>query len=60
MFVGDSLEHDVAGSHAVGMRSVHIAEEGAVTPLTHGLKITTQPTFKIAELAELIPLIQET
>lgn len=60
LFVGDSLEHDVAGSHAVGMRSAHIAEEGAVTPLTHGLKITTQPTFKIAELAELIPLIQET
>tara|TARA_B100000949_G_scaffold228276_1_gene235589 strand:- start:97 stop:840 length:744 start_codon:yes stop_codon:yes gene_type:complete len=58
LFVGDSLEHDVAGSHAVGIRSVHIVEEGVVTPLTHGLKIIAEPTYRITELGELIPLIE--
>ncbi len=58
LFVGDSLEHDIAGSHAVGMRSAQIIEKGVVTPLTEGLEVTAEPTFKINQLSELISLIE--
>ena len=59
LFVGDSLHHDVAGADAVGMRSARIVEEGIVTPLTHGLKVTADPTFEIAALTDLIDIVEE-
>jgi 2-haloalkanoic acid dehalogenase type II len=59
LFVGDSLHHDVAGADAVGMRSVRIVEEGVVTPLTHGLKVTADPTFEISNLNELVNIVEQ-
>ncbi len=57
LFVGDSLHHDVAGAHAVGMRSARVVEVGTTTPLTHGLEITADPTYEVVELTELIPIV---
>jgi putative hydrolase of the HAD superfamily len=57
LFVGDSLHHDVAGADAVGMRSVRIVEEGVVTPLTHGLEITADPTYEITSLHDLLDIV---
>ncbi len=59
LFVGDSLHHDVAGADKVGMRSVRIVEEGIVTPLTHGLEVTADPTFEIESLNELVTIVDE-
>ena len=59
LFVGDSLHHDVAGADKVGLRSVRIHEEGNVTPLTHGLEITAEPTYQIATLTELVDIVDE-
>ena len=59
LFVGDSLHHDVAGADKVGMRSVRIVEEGIVTPLTHGLEVTADPTFEITNLNELVAIVDE-
>ncbi len=58
LFVGDSLHHDVAGAHKVGMRSVRIVEEGVTTPLTHGLEVVAEPTFEIDSLGDLIGVIE--
>lgn len=58
LFVGDSLQHDIAGASAAGLRSARIIEEGVSTPLTSGLKITAQPDFEINELAQLIGLVE--
>jgi putative hydrolase of the HAD superfamily len=58
LFVGDSLQHDIAGASAAGMRSARIIEEGVTTPLTTGLEITAQPDFEINELAQLINLVE--
>lgn len=58
LFVGDSLQHDIAGASAAGLRSARIIEEGVTTPLTTGLKITAQPDFEINELAQLIGLVE--
>ena len=57
LFVGDSLQHDVAGADAVGMQSVRIVEEGVITPLTHGLEITAEPNHEITSLLDLVPLV---
>ena len=59
LFVGDSLHHDVAGAHAVGMRSVRIVEEGVETPLTHGLRVTAEPTHEITSLTDLLDIVSE-
>jgi putative hydrolase of the HAD superfamily len=58
LFVGDSLQHDIAGASAAGMRSARIIEEGVDTPLTSGLEITAQPDYEISELAELLGLVE--
>lgn len=58
LFVGDSLHHDVAGAHKVGMRSARIVDEGVVTPLTHGLEVIAEPTFEISSLSDLIGVIE--
>lgn len=58
LFVGDSLQHDIAGASAAGLRSARIIEEGIATPLTSGLKIRAQPDYEITELAELIGIVE--
>lgn len=58
LFVGDSLQHDIAGASAAGLPSVRIVEEGVTTPLTHGLEITAQPDHQIAALSELLDLLE--
>jgi putative hydrolase of the HAD superfamily len=58
LFVGDSLQHDIAGASAAGLRSARIIEEGVTTPLTSGLKIRAQPDYEIAELAQLIEIVE--
>lgn len=59
LFVGDSLEHDIAGAHAVGMPSVLIVNEGAATPLAQGLEATATPDFKIEELGDVLRIVEE-
>lgn len=58
IFVGDSLQHDIAGASAAGIRSVRIIEEGVATPLTSGLKIRAQPDYEITEIAQLIEIVE--
>lgn len=59
LFVGDSLHHDVAGAHRVGMRSARIVEDGVATPLTHGLEVVAEPTFEVRSLQALIGIIDD-
>ena len=59
LFVGDSLQHDVAGASKVGLRSARIVEPGVKTPLTDGLEVIAQPDWEIAALAELIGIVDE-
>jgi len=59
LFVGDSLHHDVAGAHRVGMRSARIVEEGVATPLTHGLEVVAEPTFEVRSLEALIRIVDD-
>jgi 2-haloalkanoic acid dehalogenase type II len=57
LFVGDSLQHDVAGAHKAGLRSARIVEEGIVTPLTGGLEVTAQPDYEIGALSDLLHIV---
>jgi FMN phosphatase YigB (HAD superfamily) len=57
LFVGDSLHHDVAGAHRIGMRSARIVDEGVTTPLTDGLEVVADPTYEIRSLTELVDII---
>jgi HAD superfamily hydrolase (TIGR01509 family) len=57
LFVGDSLHHDVAGAHRIGMRSARIVDEGVQTPLTHGLEVIADATHEIASLTDLIGIV---
>lgn len=57
LFVGDSLHHDVAGASAVGMRCARISEPDVSTPLTSGLRVTSEPDFHITTLTELIDIV---
>lgn len=59
LFVGDSLHHDVAGAHQIGMRSARIFEEGVATPLTHGLEVVAEPTFEVNSLQALIRIVDD-
>ena len=58
LFVGDSLQHDIAGASASGLRSVRIIEEGVTTPLTTGLEITADPDYEIRALSELVGIVE--
>jgi putative hydrolase of the HAD superfamily len=58
LFVGDSLQHDIAGASASGLRSARIVEAGVTTPLTSGLEITAQPDYEIRALSELIGIVE--
>ena len=57
LFVGDSLHHDVAGAHRVGMRSARIVEEGVPTPFTEGLEAVVDPTYEIRALSDLLDIV---
>ena len=57
LFVGDSLEHDIAGAHAVGMRTALIGERGTVAPLSHGLDAPVDADFTIRDLAEVLAIV---
>lgn len=57
LFVGDSLHHDVAGAHKVGMRSARIVEEGVPTPFTQGLEVLADPTYEIRALSDLLGIV---
>lgn len=57
LFVGDSLPHDVAGAHAVGMRTVLIGEPGAVAPLSHGLDASVAADHEVRTLLEVLAIV---
>lgn len=59
LFVGDSLEHDIAGANAVGIRSVLIVNEGVPTPLSDGLETTAVPDFRIERLRDVLDIVDE-
>lgn len=57
LFVGDSPQHDVAGAHAAGMRTVLIGEPGATPPLTHGLEAPVAADFEVRTLPEILAIV---
>jgi putative hydrolase of the HAD superfamily len=57
LFVGDSLQHDVAGAHAVGMRTALIGEQGTVAPLSHGLDASVDADFALRDLVEVLAIV---
>lgn len=57
MFVGDSLEQDILGAHAMGMTTVLISEVDAPAPMHIGRE-TPEPDFRITELSGLPQIIQ--
>lgn len=57
LFVGDSLQHDVAGAQAIGLRSVLIGEPGVSAPLAEGLDAPALPDYEITRLAELVDIV---
>ncbi len=57
LFVGDSLEHDIAGAHAVGMRTALIGDPGTVAPLSHGLDAPVDADFTLRDLVEVLAIV---
>jgi putative hydrolase of the HAD superfamily len=57
LFVGDSLEHDIAGARAAGIRSVHITGQGQA-PLAGDLEAGA-PDFTVVELLEVVGIVDE-
>ena len=56
IFVGDSREHDVVGARALGMTTLLIEEDDAVTP-GQGIGERAEPDHVIRRLSELVPLM---
>ena len=56
LFVGDSLEHDVAGARPLGMRTALIVETGVSAPGS-GTPQEVEPHHRIEALAELLELV---
>jgi putative hydrolase of the HAD superfamily len=56
LFVGDSLQHDVAGAQRAGMRAVLIGEPGTVAPLSHGLD-AGEADFEVRAIWEILPIV---
>lgn len=52
VFVGDSLEQDIAGAHKAGMKTVLITELDELAPMSIGRE-TPEPDFRIKSLSEL-------
>ncbi len=57
MFVGDSLEQDIQGAHAMGMTTVFISETGQPAPMETGRE-TPKPDFSISRLSELPEIVE--
>jgi putative hydrolase of the HAD superfamily len=57
LFVGDSLAHDIAGAHAVGMVTALIGEPGAIAPLSHGLDSPVAADFTIGDLDQVLDIV---
>lgn len=57
LFVGDSPEQDIAGAHAVGMRTALITEPGSPPPMHVGKK-TVEPDVRISRLGELPRVVE--
>lgn len=57
LFVGDSRQHDIAGAHAVGMRTVLIREPGTTPPLTIGLDAPVAADFEVRTLPEIPAIV---
>lgn len=57
LFVGDSPQHDVAGAHAAGMRTVLIGEPGVAAPLSHGLDAPVAADFAVRALPEILAIV---
>lgn len=58
LFVGDSVEQDIAGAKAVGLATVLIAEEGMITPMHVG-GTEVDADYTITSLTELLSLLPE-
>lgn len=56
LFVGDSPQHDVAGAHRAGMRTVLIGEPGTTAPLGHGLE-AVDADFEVRALMEILAIV---
>ena len=57
VFIGDSLEHDVAGARSLGMTTVWIREAG-FSPPGAGVGATAEPHHVIESLSELVSLLR--
>jgi len=57
LFVGDSLEQDIQGAHAVGMTTVLISDIAGFAPMHVGRE-TPDPDFRIVNLKELLEIVQ--
>ena len=58
MFVGDSLEQDIRGAHAMGMTTVLITEIEGHAPMHLGME-TPDPDFQIRKLDELPGIVEK-
>lgn len=58
LFVGDSLEQDIQGAHAMGMKTALITELDGPAPMHVGRE-TPQPDFQIATLSELPGIVEK-
>ncbi len=59
LFVGDSLEHDVAGAHLAGMRTVLIGDPGTKAPLSSGLNAGIPPDHTVSSLFEVLTIVND-
>lgn len=57
LFVGDSLQHDIAGAVLVGMRSALISNGLGAARFAHGMDTEVVPDFEVQQLTELIPIV---
>lgn len=58
LFVGDSIEQDIKGAHAMGMHTVLISEADMVAPMHIGVE-TVKPDFHITDLRELMGIVHQ-
>ena len=59
LFVGDSLQHDVAGAHAAGLRTVLIENGLPAAPFSHGLESTVSPDYEVTTLGEIVEIVDQ-
>lgn len=59
IFVGDSVEQDIAGAKPLGMTTVLIRDNDVVTPLETGSSSVARSDYRINHLDELVPLVRK-